>query len=297
MESIQNTCQSSTYRIYLIDNASPNPMPDFMSSFLMGKHEICYLKAEKNRGYAAGNNIGIAKALSDGCEVILIANNDIVFLDYAVERLAGCFANHPEIGIAGPKVLDHDGNIQISRCSMRTGIKEIFQLYTAAKKIFRRKWKVYYCLDRSPDLPSYVYSVSGCCFAVSSECAEKVLPFDEKTVLYGEEWIVGLRMEQAGYCTWYEPQSIVVHQHGATAKKMRSFMYQCISQSELYYCFVYLHAKCWQLYMLYAYRRILYILRCISDKKMRKDWKTFQKQQKQYLQTVLRECKDDYRAN
>ena len=278
MESICRTCSERTYRIYFVDNGSENPMPDFITQFLKRKEDVIRLiQVKKNRGYAAGNNLGMIKALEDGCSVIVIANNDIVFEHYAVFRMADSLKKHPGTGIVGPKVVNEKGETQISHCSMRTGMKEIFQLYTAAKWIFRKKWKLYSCLNQKMEAPMYVYHVSGCCFAISKECAKEVMPLDEKTMLYNEELILGIRMEQAGFRTRYEPDSVVVHRHGATTKKVRPFMYQCMSQSELYYCAKYQNAKGWQLWLLYHYRRILYMLRCISDKQMRSYRKAFRK--------------------
>ena len=181
-------------------------------------------------------------------------------------------------GIVGPKVVDRTGQVQYSCCSMRTGMKEIFQLFTVAKLLFRRKWNRYYCLDRDPDRGRDVYYVSGCCFMMSAACAGQITPLDEHTVLYDEELIIGIRMEQCGLKTHYCPKAVVEHRHGHTTDRMKPFMFQCICQSELYYCSRYLHAKRWQLRLLYAYRCALYRIRCINDTKMRKYWKTFREQ-------------------
>lgn len=42
----------------------------------------------KNLGYAAGNNVGIKEALQDGCEWLVISNNDIVFCENAISEMA-----------------------------------------------------------------------------------------------------------------------------------------------------------------------------------------------------------------
>ncbi len=291
MESIYKTCGKLSCQVYLVDNASTRPMPDAFRRYIFTEEEgrkIQFLQAKRNRGYAAGNNIGLKKALEDGCSVIIVSNNDIIFREQAVQKMADCLEAHPRIGIAAPKVVDAGNHVQPSYCLRRTGIKEIFQFYTAAKWFFRKR-QDYYCLGKNPGLSMDVYHVSGCCFALSRECAQKVVPLDEETVLYYEELILGIRMERAGYRTRYEPGSVVVHQHGATARLARPFMYQCISQSELYYCARYLHARKWQLYLLYRYRRLLYFLRSLTDRKMRSYQKTFRKQTKLFYQEYTRQ--------
>lgn len=285
MESIRGACGTFAWRIYLIDNASKRVMPPSVRNFLKKERaRACFFTADKNRGYASGNNLGIACALKDGCGVIVIANSDIVFQSRAIEAMAVCLMHHPEAGIVGPMVVGTDGSIQQSCCSMRTGIQEIFQVYTAAKKIYKNKCSAYHCQNRNPYRRAYVYHVSGCCFAFSAACAKDLTPLDEGTMLYGEELMIGLRMEQLGYRTIYEPRSVVVHEHGATTSRMLPLMYQCISQSELYYCGKYLKAAVWQLWVLYQYRRWLYRLRCLRNRKLAR-----------YRTTFLAETKKSYR--
>lgn len=278
IDSVHRTCSNLSYVIYLVDNASKRPMTDAVRKHLFVEKRVKLLQAKENRGYAAGNNIGIKTALIDQCNVIIVTNNDILFQKQAVEKMAAYLAAHPKTGIVGPKVVDHKGQVLQSCCSMRTGIKEIFQFYTVAKWLFYKKWKTYNCLGQETGKPADVYHVSGCCFAISQECAQKVLPLDEGTMLYYEEPILGICMERAGYVTSYEPGSIVVHKHGATTKQNRPLMYQYISQSELYYCGKYLQAKKWQLCLLYSYRRLLYLLRSLTDHELRSYWRTFQKE-------------------
>lgn len=285
MKNIIETQNDSPVHIYLVDNASKAAMPKEVSEYLAAyKEKITFLQADENRGYAAGNNLGILRALADGCENLIIANNDITFQKHAVKELVRSLDVEKRIGIAGPKVVNEKKETQASRCSMKTGIVEVFQLFTAAKLLFRRKWRRYYCLNQDPDQAAFVYYVSGCCFAMSKECALSVTPLDEGTVLYNEEMILGIWMERKNYRTYYNPKSVVVHQHGSTTGKGRPFMHQCICQSELYYCRKYLHAKQWQLFLLYQYRRGLYRLRCIKDPVLRK-----------YKDAFLRETKAKYR--
>ena len=184
MESIKDTIGEIPYHIYLVDNASPILMPEICQNYLAKHREtVSFLQAAENRGYAAGNNIGIRQALVDNCEFILLTNNDIVFTSESISNMLVAFKSR-KVGIVGPKVLNADGNIQVSRCAMKTEMREIFQVFTVAKKVFRRKYRRYYCLDQKIDKPSVVYYVSGCCFMMSRVCAEAVTPLDEGTILY-----------------------------------------------------------------------------------------------------------------
>lgn len=269
MKSIEETKGSLDIKIYLVDNASPKPMPEEIQKYLKANEaEVCFIRSETNRGYAAGNNLGIKKALEDGCSNLVITNNDILFCKNSLQNFVKNLEMHPEVGIVGPKVIDAKGNIQNSRCSMKTGMKEMFQIYTAAKVVCKKKWKKYFCLDQNPDESMYPYHVSGCCFAMSAKCAGDITPFDEGTMLYYEEPIIGICMEKAGYRTLYAPEVEIIHQHGATTDGVQPLMYQCICESELYYCSKYLHAKQWQLNLLFRYRNMLYWIRSKKDRRL-----------------------------
>ena len=82
--------QKMTFRdfeIVLIDDASPN---DSVAQ-LQGKlpPNTVFLPQEKNVGFAAANNIGMRRALADGCDYALLLNNDTsVHPDFLEKLLA-----------------------------------------------------------------------------------------------------------------------------------------------------------------------------------------------------------------
>lgn len=76
--------QSSDYTIYVVDNAADeNTKGEFERSILF--QYIKYIPSKDNLGFAGGNNIAIQRALDDGCDYIMLLNNDTVvdssFLD------------------------------------------------------------------------------------------------------------------------------------------------------------------------------------------------------------------------
>ncbi|MFD2285479.1 glycosyltransferase [Pedobacter petrophilus] len=71
----------SDYHLYIIDN-SPSETTDSLLVELISKFPICgvsHIRNENNNGVAKGNNQGIKLALEDGCDYILLLNNDIEF--------------------------------------------------------------------------------------------------------------------------------------------------------------------------------------------------------------------------
>lgn len=275
--------KSLPFHIYVVDNASPNPAPDSIKE-LFCRSEITYIQSERNIGYAAGNNIGIRHAMEDGCDSILISNSDVCFQEGCITGLQLYLEEHPKAGIVGPKILDINGNVQKLCLCRKTGLKEKYLVRTRLNFFFRKQHKTYFGLDRDYDKTFSVYAVSGCCFMISQSCAREVFPFDEGTFLYEEEYIVGIRMEAAGYKTFYYPDCVIYHLHGGSTGKVKPFAYMCESVSEIYYCREYLKAKKWQIIPLYFYRILKYYIRCLGSNKYRKYRRKFHLKLKKELQ-------------
>ena len=242
MESIMEAENEEMIRIYLVDNASTRKKPKEIDRFIE-QHSVTYIEAAENRGYAAGNNLGICRALEDQCTYVLITNNDIRFRSAAIHRMKQLLESSDRIGIVGPQVVGLDGIHQPSVAMYRTGIREIFHFYTGLRCFHRKAMRGYQGMDQDAGGQYPVYHVSGCCFLMNRKAAETLYPLDENTFLYDEELIIGIRMEQAGLQTWYCGTAVVEHHHGYTTQKNSAFMQKCIRESEQYYCREYLQAN------------------------------------------------------
>lgn len=260
MESIMEAENEEMIRIYLVDNASTRKKPKEIDRFIE-QHSVTYIEAAENRGYAAGNNLGICQALKDQCTYVLITNNDIRFRSASIYRMKQLLESSDRIGIVGPQVVGLDGFHQPSVAMYRTGIREIFHFYTGFRCFHRKAMREYQGMDQDAGGQYPVYHVSGCCFLMNRKAAETLYPLDENTFLYDEELIIGIRMEQAGLQTWYCGIAVVEHHHGYTTQKNSAFMQKCIRESEQYYCREYLQANKIILYILFGYRKILQNIR------------------------------------
>lgn len=268
MESIMEAENEEMIRIYLVDNASTRKKPKEIDRFIE-QHSVTYIEAAENRGYAAGNNLGICQALKDQCTYVLITNNDIRFRSASIYRLKQLLESSDRIGIVGPQVVGLDGFHQPSVAMYRTGIREIFHFYTGFRCFHRKAMREYQGMDQDAGGQYPVYHVSGCCFLMNRKAAETLYPLDENTFLYDEELIIGIRMEQAGLQTWYCGIAVVEHHHGYTTQKNSAFMQKCIRESEQYYCREYLKTGVLQRCLLYCYRKTLQVLRYLHCKIIR----------------------------
>ena len=137
VDSIHEAEKKLEFRIYLVDNCSPvRPEPGVLES--LDKRGVIFIQNERNAGYSAGNNIGIKRALEDGCEEVLISNSDVRYETGSISELQTYLQDHPDVGIVGPKIFLRDGSIQ-KECMMRkTGIREKYLLRTRFYLFFPR---------------------------------------------------------------------------------------------------------------------------------------------------------------
>ena len=76
----------SHFILYIVDNVSSDNTLELLRKY--DDKRIILLVNDKNIGVAAGNNQGIKRAMEDGCEEILIINNDVEFEDTLLEKLS-----------------------------------------------------------------------------------------------------------------------------------------------------------------------------------------------------------------
>ena len=99
---------SHPFKIYIVDKASNK------NDYILELNEnvnVEYIESKINGGYSYGNNIGINKAIVDGCKYFMISNTDIIFNNNSIDKLISILEKS-EIDIIGPKVYLPSGLIQ-----------------------------------------------------------------------------------------------------------------------------------------------------------------------------------------
>lgn len=276
VESIRTNPPKVSYCIILVDNASTVSETDRVIRMLSEK-DIYFIKNKSNLGYNGGNNVGIERAWEIGCQNILLTNNDVCFTQGSIQTLWEYADKHPEVGIVGPKIVDREGKVQKSNLCRKTGIKEKYLVRTRLHAVFRHAYRTYFGLDRDYDSIFPVYAVLGCCLFLTGKCAGVVTPFDEYPLLYEEELMLGIRMEEAGFKTVYNGTAVIEHLHGGSTRQVKAFSYSHNIRSEIYYCRQYLHMKKWQILPLYSYRTALYLARCLLHRDFRQFWREYKR--------------------
>lgn len=82
---------SNPYVIYVIDNKSVDDSLENLRLKYKQEKDVIVIESEVNKGYSAGNNIGIKRAIADACDILFIVNSDIEILNNAFGQMASTF--------------------------------------------------------------------------------------------------------------------------------------------------------------------------------------------------------------
>ena len=182
---------------------------------------IFVLSSVENLGFAKGNNLGAMfckKWFSP--QYILFTNNDIRLKnDDVAERMIEKLEEHPEVGIIGPKVVGVDGKLQSPFPYTSYWKRHIWMYWSTLFYSAEKKKKVFQFDYQEKAQEGFHYYVMGSFFIVRADFFYKCGMFDPNTFLYAEESILSERMASIGKKVYYYPDSVVIHEHGATTGK------------------------------------------------------------------------------
>ena len=99
LDSLQKQAYKD-FEIILLDDASPNDSVAQLQDKLPAN--TVFLPQEQNLGFAAVNNVGMRRALADGCDYVLLLNNDTAVAPDMLETL---LRETPAGAVSCPKML------------------------------------------------------------------------------------------------------------------------------------------------------------------------------------------------
>jgi GT2 family glycosyltransferase len=183
-----------------------------------------------NRGYAGGCNVGLQAARGD---ILTILNNDTEVDPRWLSELLRSLEQHPEAGMATPKVLlwGDRSRIHTTGDYVRTnGIPDT-----------RGVWE----LDRGQyDDQTYVFGASGVAPAYRRAMLDDIGLFDKDFGSYCEDVDLSWRAQLAGYRCVFAPRATLYHRVSATGKgTIRSF---CVARNTIWTLAKNLPREVWQ---------------------------------------------------
>jgi hypothetical protein len=170
-------------------------------------------------------NIGFGKAVNRGAEVatgdyFLILNPDTIVQENTIAVLVDYLEHHPEVGMAGPKILNADGSLQLAcKRSFPTIAVALPKLLGFTKLFPKSRWAGRYNLTYlDPDQVHRVEAISGSCMFIRADLFRQLGGFDPRFFMYGEDLDLCYQVGQAGYEIHYIPTTQIIHYHGESVK-------------------------------------------------------------------------------
>ncbi|MDP2952951.1 MAG: glycosyltransferase family 2 protein [Chloroflexota bacterium] len=196
-----------TYQVTVVDNHSQDG-----SAALVRREfpQVDLLENPENVGYAQANNQGLK---SRKARYYLLLNPDTVLPPGALRGMLSFMEEHPQAGIAGPKLMMADSRLDLAcRRSFPTPEVSFYRL-SGLGRLFpkSKRFGRYNLTYLDPDQEAEVDSVVGAFMMIRGETLEEVGYLDEEFFLYGEDLDFAYRAKKAGWKVYYYPQVTVVH--------------------------------------------------------------------------------------
>jgi len=201
------------YEIIIVDNASTDGSAAYVKEYLLPRFpQVKLLESQKNKGFSAGNNLGITR--SSG-KYVLVMNSDIVILDNSLKAMVAYMDNHPKVGIAGPRLLSPDGSLQYFVYEFPTPHVLFYRRTPLARFGFAQKAIQKYLMmdwDHTDNRP--VDWVQGSCMIARRTAIKEVGLMDEQYFLFLEDTDWCRRFWKKNWEVRYLSDIEIIHYHG-----------------------------------------------------------------------------------
>jgi GT2 family glycosyltransferase len=202
------------------------------------RESVFLVQASSNRGYAAGNNVGIRLLLQRGAAYILILNNDTLVEPGFLAPLLEYLETHQTVGAAGPLTLDTQGDINWMCARRRPVVGDFFFRLGIGRKLFpNNHW-----IRRDTYEHEYPFAdakeveiLSGSCMLLRASFLLDIGLLDENTFLFYEEIILYERLKTAGLTSVLVPASRIVHKHAQSSATVTTAVLQAAFRHSLMY--------------------------------------------------------------
>ena len=178
-----------------VDNGSTDASPEAVAERFP---DVELIRTGVNLGFAAGNNVGIRRALDLGADWVLLVNNDATVEPGLVEALAAAAQQRPDAGVLACKVLFADsGRVWYGGAG--------FNPYAGRSRHER------FGRPDGPEPLRETVRATGTGMAVSRAAIDAAGLLDEELFLYAEDLEWCLRIRAAGFAVVYVPGARVRH--------------------------------------------------------------------------------------
>jgi GT2 family glycosyltransferase len=206
LAALHDAPPAATHEVIVVDNASTDGSVD------AARHwpAVHVIASDENRGFAAASNTGIRA--SRGRNVLLL-NSDAQVPPGAIDRLIDELESRPDVAIVGPRLVDGEGQAELSFGSMISPLTELRQR-RLVHALARRDGKIVARVEAMTRIERYPDWVSGACLLVRRVDADAVGLIDERYFMYTEDVDFCAAIRARGRRVLFTPAVQVVHLRG-----------------------------------------------------------------------------------
>lgn len=206
----------SKVRVIVVDNASND------GSLEMLKKEFKWvdlIESKVNTGFSGGNNLAMKQ--NDNKDFILLLNSDAYVSKTTLVDCLNFFEQHPDCDVLGCRLVFEDGSFQPSAGYLPNPLNT--SLWISGLALIPPFNKIYPIHSKDPDFFKNTHQVDwvmGAFMIFKQQVYQKTKGFDQSIFMYGEEVEWAKRIKDAGFKTYYFPNTQVTHLDKASSKFM-----------------------------------------------------------------------------
>lgn len=215
LRSVQIAARELDAEIIVVDNASWDGSAAMIKTNFP---EVMLITNQANIGFARANNLALKKCTG---EYVVLLNPDTIVQEDTFRILMEFFQSTHGVGMAGCKILNPDGSLQLAcRRSIPTPWIAFTKLVGLGKLLPKsRLFGRYNLTYLDPDEINEVEAISGSIMMTRREVIDQVGLLDEKFFMYGEDLDWCLRIRNAGFKIYYVPRTKIIHYKGSSSQR------------------------------------------------------------------------------
>lgn len=201
--------------VFVVDNASDDGSAEMVRTKFP---TVRLIENTVNVGFARANNQALRLAAG---EFLLLINPDTVVQEDTLRVMLRFFRDHSDAGLAGCKILNPDGSLQLPCRRSYPTPWVAFTKITGLSTLFptSRLFGKYNLTYRDPDATYPVDAVSGSFMMIRRAVYDAVGGLDEQFFMYGEDLDWCYRVQQAGFNVYYVHETQIVHYKGESTRR------------------------------------------------------------------------------
>jgi len=213
LKSIKTSADDYGVVFHVVDNHSSDDINRVVDLF----PDVQFILNKENRGFAAAVNQALGQGNSSYAVLI---NPDAHIVKDFFRPIINYMNHNPDVGIAGPLVLDSDGSVQGSARAFPNILTALYGRTSLLTRLFpKNRISQANILTQANDehRPVAVDWLSGACMVVRRKAIEQVGLLDERFFMYWEDADWCKRMWKNDWKVVYFPKVSVTHHVGVSS--------------------------------------------------------------------------------